>query len=227
MSFSIKDWSHSDRPREKMLNNGHSVLSDAELLAIIIGSGSTNESAVMLSQRILSSVDNNLLDLGTLSITDFTSFRGIGEAKAVSIVAALELGRRRNISTSVARDKVTSSKVVFELMWPVLGDLKHEEFWVLYMNNANVVLQKCQISKGGLTATLVDQRVLLKKAIEIGAVNIILVHNHPSGMLTPSEADKNLTKKIITASEHLDIKVLDHIIIGHQSYLSFADSALI
>lgn len=224
--FSIKSWNENDRPREKLLLKGRIALSDAELIAILIGSGSRNESAVSLSKRILSSVENNLQELGRLSILDLKMFKGIGEAKAVSIVAALELGRRRRSEEYVHKPKISSSTMVFELMQPILGELPHEEFWVIYLNNSNKVLQKIQLSKGGITGTLVDIRLAMKHALQLGAVALILAHNHPSGSLRPSEADKKLTNKLKVAGENLDIKVLDHLIITEKAYFSFADENL-
>jgi len=226
-SFSIKNWSEDDRPREKFLQKGKNTLSNAELVAILIGSGSRNESAVALSKRILASVEANLNELGKLSISDLTKFKGIGEAKAVSIVAALELGRRRRVEEALIKKKITSSSSVFEIMQPIIGELPHEEFWIIYLNNSNKVLQKLQLSKGGITGTLVDVRLVLKTALQLGAVGLILTHNHPSGTLKPSQADKNITQKLKTAGESLDIKVLDHIIITEKSYFSFADEGLL
>jgi len=226
-NFSIKDWSEEDRPREKLNSKGKVSLSDSELLAILIGSGSRNESAVALCKRILASVDNNLNALGRLSVSQLQEFKGIGEAKAISIVAGLELGRRRRAGEQLISDKITSSKSVFEIMQPILGDLGHEEFWVLLLNNSNTVLSKQQLSKGGITGTLVDVRVLMKKALEIGAVALIVCHNHPSGTLKISEADKQITNKIKNAGKALDIKLLDHLIITEQAYASFADEGLL
>lgn len=226
-SFSIKNWSQDDRPREKLLNKGKSALSDAELVAILIGSGNREESAVSLCKRILASVDNNLSELGKLSIKQLMGFKGIGEAKAISIAAALELGRRRRGEEALKKKKISSSASVFELMQPIIGELQHEEFWIIYLNNSNKVLQKNQLSKGGITGTLVDVRLVLKNALEIGATGIILVHNHPSGTLKPSMADKQLTQKLKTASESLDIKVLDHLIVTEKAYFSFADENLL
>ncbi len=225
--FSIKNWNEDDRPREKLLLKGRRALSDAELVAILIVSGSRNESAVGLGQRILASVENNLNELGRLNINALTKFKGIGEAKAIGIIAALELGRRRRGVEALDLEKITSSQSVFELMQPILGELPHEEFWVVYVNNANKVLQTIQLSKGGITGTLVDVRLAFKNSLEFGAVAIILVHNHPSGTLQPSQADKTLTKKMVRAGESLDIKVLDHLIITEKSYFSFADENLL
>jgi len=226
-TFSIKNWSQDDRPREKLLYKGKSALSDAELVAILIGSGNREESAVALCQRILASTDYNLSALGKLSIKQLTAFKGIGEAKAISIIAALELGRRRRGEEALEKKKITSSKSVFELMQPVIGELQHEEFWIVYLNNSNKVIQKSQLSKGGITGTLVDVRLVLKTALEVGALGLILAHNHPSGTLKPSEADKNITQKLKMAAQSLDIKVLDHLIITEKAYFSFADENVV
>lgn len=225
-SFSIKDWSQDDQPREKLRDKGKAVLSDAELVAILIGSGNRDESAVALCKRILASVDNNLNELGKLSVQQLMVFKGIGEAKAITIAAAMELGRRRRGEDTLDKQKIASSKSVFELMRPILGELPHEEFWIIFLNNSNKILQKTQQSKGGITGTLVDVRLVLKTALEVGATSLILVHNHPSGTLKPSKADKQLTQKLKTASESLDIKVLDHLIITEKAYFSFADENL-
>ena len=226
-SFSIKNWSQDDQPREKLRDKGKAVLSDAELVAILIGSGNRAESAVDLCKRILASVDYNLNALGKLSIKQLMQFKGIGEAKAITIAAALELGRRRRTEDALEAEKITSSRIVFEIMQPILGELPHEEFWILYLNNSNKIIQKHQLSKGGITGTLVDVRLVLKNALEVGAVSLILCHNHPSGTLKPSQADKDITKKLKSASLSLDIKVLDHIIITENAYFSFADEELL
>ena len=226
-SFSIKNWSQDDQPREKLRDKGKAALSDAELVAILIGSGNREESAVKLCQRILASVDNNLSELGKLSIKQLMEFKGIGEAKAITIVAALELGRRRRGEEALNKKKITSSASVFELMQPIIGELPHEEFWIVYLNNSNKVIQKNQLSKGGITGTMVDVRLVLKTALEVGATGIILAHNHPSGTLKPSEADKQLTTKLSVAAKSLDIKVLDHLIITEKAYFSFADENIL
>lgn len=226
-SLSIKKWAEDDRPREKLLQKGRLSLSDSELLAILLGSGSKNESAVELAKKILSSTGNNLNELGKLSISQLCKFKGVGPAKAVTVSAALELGRRRRYEEAQEDKKITSSHSVFEIMQPLIGELGHEEFWILYLNNSNKVIEKYQISKGGITGTLVDVRIVLRKALEAGAVSLILVHNHPSGNLKASEADKQLTRKLKTAAESLDIKVLDHIIVTEKSYLSFADEGML
>lgn len=223
--FPITNWSEDDRPREKLMLKGKSTLSDAELIAILIGSGSRNESAVELSKRILASADN-LNTLGKMSIAQLMNFKGIGEAKAIAIIAALELGRRRRAEDAVELVKVTSSKLVFEIMQPIIGELIHEEFWVLFLNNSNKILSKTQLSKGGITGTIVDIRLVFKLALEMGATSLILCHNHPSGNLQPSEADKQITQKIKLAGESLDVKVLDHLIITESKYYSFVDEGI-
>ena len=219
----INQWAEDDRPREKFLLKGKSSLSDSELLAILIGSGSRNESAVQLCQRILFASDNNLSTLGKMSIAQLIQFKGIGEAKAISIAAALELGRRRRIEEVVELKKITSSKAVFDIMQPVIGELPHEEFWVLYLNNSNKVIYKAQLSKGGITGTVVDIRIIFKMAFEQNATAIILTHNHPSGKLMASDADLQITKRIKEAGKTLEIQVLDHIIITENGYFSFQD----
>lgn len=223
--FPITDWSEDDRPREKLMLKGKNVLSDAELIAILIGSGSRNESAVDLSKRILASVDT-LNSLGKMSLVQLTNFKGIGKAKGIAIIAALELGRRRRAEDTVELVKVTSSKLVFEIMQPIIGELAHEEFWVLFLNNSNKVISKSQLSKGGISGTVVDVRLVFKMALENGATALILCHNHPSGTLLPSEADKEITKKIKLAGDSLDVKVLDHLIITETKYYSFVDEGI-
>lgn len=225
-NFSIKHWAEDDKPREKLMLKGKNALSDTELIAILIGSGSRNESAVSLSKRILASVDNNLNALGKLSLKQLMEFKGIGEAKAITIAAALELGRRRRAEETLDLKKITSSKAVFEIMQPIIGELPHEEFWVLYLNNSNKVVYKSQLSKGGITGTVVDVRLIFKIALEQNATSIILTHNHPSGKLLASDADKEVTKKLKLAGEQLDVKVLDHIIITEKEYLSFQDEGI-
>lgn len=223
-SLTIKHWSEDDRPREKLVNKGKTTLSDSELVAILIGSGNREESAVELSKRILITINNNLNELGKLSVEDLIKFKGIGEAKAISIITALELGRRRNLEVALEKPKITGSRSVFEVMQPILGELQHEEFWILYLNNANKIKLKFQMSKGGITGTLVDSRLVFKRALEISATAIILSHNHPSGSIKPSSSDISLTKKIKKGGELLDINVLDHVIITEKDYFSFADN---
>ncbi len=219
----ITAWSLDDRPREKLLRKGNRALSDAELIAILIGSGSRNESAVDLAKRILNANANNLSELARLSIADLQAFNGIGQAKAISIVAALELGRRRRFEEASKVSKIRSSKEAFAIMQPLIGDLSQEEFWVLYLNNSNTVIRTFQISKGGLTGTLVDTRIIFKKALEFKATAFIMGHNHPSGKLDPSQSDIQITQKISKAGSVMDIRLLDHLIITEKAYFSFAD----
>ncbi len=223
----IKAWAEEDRPREKLMLKGKTTLSDAELIAILIGSGSRNETAVELSQRILAETQNNLNQLGKLSINDLIKFKGIGEAKAITIVAALELGRRRKDSNALKKVKVTSSHIVFDYMNDVMQDLPHEEFWIVLLNRANQVLERVNISKGGVSQTVVDVKIIFKMAVEKLASAIILCHNHPSGNLKASDADKHLTKKLMEAGKILDIPVLDHLIFADNTYLSFADEGML
>ena len=206
---------------------GRKVLSNAELIAILIGSGTKHESAVQLSKRILHNFGDDLNELGKLSIGQLMEFKGIGEAKAIKILAAIEIGHRRRFTSSLKTEAIKNSQAVFELLHPHIGDLEHEEFWIVFLNNSNKVLQCEQLSKGGITGTLVDVRLVMKKALELGAISLILAHNHPSGTLEPSASDKELTNKLIHASSSLDIKVLDHLIITKESYFSFADNKLI
>jgi len=223
----IKDWNEEDRPREKLLKRGETALTDAELIAILLGSGNREETAVGLARRILRDVDNSLSALARKSIAEFQQYNGIGTAKAVTLMAALELGRRRRLAQANQKTKIRSSKDVFDRMQPVLSDLPHEEFWVIYLNNANVVLHSEKHTQGGLTGTLVDSRIVLKQALLLGAVALILVHNHPSGTLVASQSDKVLTKKMQNAARTLDIKVLDHLIITEKAYFSFADENML
>lgn len=223
----INQWAEDDRPREKLLLKGKANLTDSELLAIIIGSGSRNESAVQLAQRIVASANNNLNQLGKLSIQQLLQFKGIGNAKAISIAAALELGRRRREEEPVNLDKISSSKSVFEIMQPLIGELPHEEFWVVFLNNSNKVIHKEQLSKGGITGTVVDSRLIFKTALQHHATSLILTHNHPSGKLQPSEADISITKKIKLAGQQLDIPILDHIIISENGFYSFGDNGIL
>ncbi|HLS10630.1 MAG TPA: DNA repair protein RadC [Flavobacteriaceae bacterium] len=223
----IKDWNEEDRPREKLLKRGEAALTDAELVAILLGSGNREETAVGLARRILRDVDNSLSALARKSIAEFQQYNGIGTAKAVTLMAALELGRRRRLAQANQKTKIRSSKDVFDRMQPILSDLPHEEFWVLYLNNANVVLHSEKHTQGGLTGTLVDSRMVLKQALLLGAVALILVHNHPSGTLVASQSDKVLTKKMQNAARTLDIKVLDHLIITEKAYFSFADENML
>jgi len=221
--FSIKTWAEEDRPREKLLTKGKSSLTDAELIAILIGSGSRNESAVSLSKKILNSVDNNLHDLGKSSLNKLMEFKGIGEAKAISITAALELGRRRQLSNIKDKPQIRSSKDAYHVIAPLIMDLPHEEFWILLLNRANKVIAKERVSIGGVAGTVVDAKIIFRKALEALASGIILCHNHPYGNLNPSRADLEITKKLKQAGSFLEINVLDHLIIAENSYFSFAD----
>ncbi len=223
----IKEWAVEDRPREKLLSHGPRGLSDAELIAILIGSGNLDETAVELSRRILSSVNNNLNDLGRKGIDYLKTFKGIGEAKAVSIAAALELGKRRKDADVFVKKKITSSKDAADFFMPLLGDLNHEEFWVLLLDRGNKIKDHFMISRGGISGTVIDVRIILKNALDKAAVSLILCHNHPSGTMEASDADLKITRKIKQAAEVMDISVLDHIIIGQNRYLSLADEGLL
>jgi DNA repair protein RadC len=224
-SFSIKQWAEDDKPREKLMLKGKQVLSDAELIAILIGSGSRNESAVDLSKRILAKAEN-LKALGKMTFQQLTEFKGIGEAKAVTILAAMELGRRRG-SEEVELKKISSSKSAYDIMYPIIGELPHEEFWILYLNNSNKVTYKSQLSKGGITGTVVDIRIVFKTAFEQNAVSLILCHNHPSGILQASDPDRHITRKMKEAGKMLEINIIDHLIITSNGYLSFADEGIL
>ena len=225
--MSIKFLSEDDRPREKFLLKGKSALSDSELLAIILGSGNTQESAVDLSRRILKSVDNNWQKLSLLSIKDLMKFKGIGEAKAISVAAALEIGRRKASQEIPEKISIKSSAEAFAVFFPHLSDLRTEEFWVIFLNQKNQIIYKSQISKGGITGTIVDVRVLFKIALEHYATSIIVAHNHPTGNLKPSDADLKITRNIKNAGEILDIKLTDHLIIGENAFFSFQDEGLL
>lgn len=222
-NLTIKDWAIEDRPREKLLKKGVQSLSDAEIIALLIGSGTRNESAVELSQKVLKSANNNLNQLGKLDIADLTKMKGIGEAKAITILAALELGRRRKISDVLEKKKITQSNDVFQLFQPIIGDLPHEEFWILLLNRSNSILEKIKISQGGISGTVIDVKIILKQALEKLASSIILCHNHPSGNKNPSKADDAITNKLKNGAELLDIQVLDHIIVADIDYYSYAD----
>ncbi len=225
--LSIKNWQNDDRPREKLLLKGKQALSNAELIAILIGSGNTKESAVELAQRIMQSVDNNLINLSRLSINDLMKFKGIGEAKAITIVGAMELGRRRREEEVKNKKKISSSKDVFEVFQPNLADSPFEEFWILLMNRANKIIGKHQISQGGVSGTVADPKRIFQLALENLASGIILCHNHPSGNIQPSSQDISLTNKIGEGAKILEINLLDHIIIGEENYYSFADNSMI
>ena len=222
MSSTIKSWAEEDRPREKMLLKGKASLTDAELIAILLGSGSRDESAVSLARRILSDLDN-LDELGRKPLDYFMNYKGIGEAKAITIAAALELGRRRQLTEVGKKVKITSSDIAFRILGPQLADLHHEEFWIAVLSQANTLIAKECISQGGLNATVVDPKIIFSIALRHQAAAIILYHNHPSGQVNPSQADHGLTQKIIKAGEYLSIRVNDHIIVGHGKYYSFRD----
>jgi len=215
-----------DRPREKLLKSGVQSLSNAELLALLIGSGTRENNAVDLARNILASVRNNLYDLGKLKTEELIEIRGIGLARAITLQAALELGTRRNGSYGEEKILISNSVSAYELLYPVIGELEHEEFWIIILNRAHRVLKTEKISQGGLTGTVIDTRMILKHALDKRATSIIISHNHPSGNKTPSEADVEITKKIKSAAEIMDIMVLDHIIVAGKTYFSFADEGL-
>lgn len=226
-NLSIKQWAEEDRPREKLLNKGKHILTEAELLAILLGSGSREETAVGLAQRILGGSGNNLYDLGKRSVAELMRFKGVGQAKALTLVAAMELGRRRQLAQVRERPQVRSSRDAYNAIASILVDLPHEEFWILLLNRANRVVGREQISLGGVTGTVVDAKVIFRKAIEGLACSIILCHNHPSGNLQPSQADIELTKKLAQAGKFLDVIVLDHLVVSETGYYSFADEGLL
>ena len=221
--FPIKNWAEEDRPREKLQLKGKNSLSDAELIAILLGSGSRSESAVDLARRILLTAGENLIEVSRMGISDLTGFAGIGVAKAVTLIAALELGKRRNESEVLAKEKIACSRDAFEIFRSVMSDQPYESFWIILLNKANKVIRKCNISEGGVSGTVVDTKKIYKIALDQHASSIILGHNHPSGNIQPSEADQKITKKIRDAGLMLDVAVLDHLIIGDDRYYSFAD----
>ena len=223
----IKDWALEDRPREKLLSKGLKSLTDAELLAILIGSGQKNESAVEVAKKVLNLAQNNLNELGKLSISEFETIKGIGETKAITLISALELGRRRKLSESKEKYKIGGSKDAFNYMQPFLEDLSYEEFWVIYMNRSNRIIDQVKISQGGISGTVIDVRIILKHAIEKLASTIIICHNHPSGNLQPSKSDIQITSKLKEAAKFHDVELLDHLIISDSSYYSFADEGII
>ena len=223
----IKDWSPNDRPREKLMQRGRSALTDAELIAIILGSGTATTNVVDMARQILAKADHNLHELARLSVKDLMKIKGIGTARAVTIVAAMELGRRRGDKELDEKPRITCSKDVFELLRPALLDVPHEEFWVLLLNRANRVIKSLQISQGGVSGTVADPRIIFKSALEELASGIILAHNHPSGNLIASQADRELTRKLKEGARLLDVQVLDHVILAGQKYYSFADEGLL
>lgn len=225
--LAITAWAEEDRPREKLLHKGKHALSDAELLAILLGSGSREETAVGLAQRILNSVQNNLHELGKCSLAEFQRFKGVGEAKAITIAAAAELGRRRQMTPVKDKPQIRSSSDGYKAIAPILIDLSHEEFWILLMNRSNYVIGRELVSSGGVSGTVVDAKMVFRKALEkSGTTSIILCHNHPSGNLKPSNADIILTKKLKKAGEFLDMIVFDHLIVSERGYFSFADEGM-
>jgi DNA repair protein RadC len=224
IKLTITQWAEEDRPREKMLLKGVAALSDAELLAILIGSGNRDETAVELSQRILLSINNNLNTLGKLEIKDLIrNYKGIGEAKAITITAALELGKRRKLSEAEKQDKIQSSRNVYDIFHPLLGDLKHEELWALYLNRSNKIIKRSLILRGNSNNVPVDIKLILKEAIEVLAQGIVLCHNHPSNEAKPSRDDDMVTHKLKNAAQLMDIRLLDHIIVCDGEYYSYMD----
>jgi DNA repair protein RadC len=222
-SFPITSWAEEDRPREKLQFKGKQSLSDAELLAILLGSGSREETAVGLSKLILQGSDNNLNELGKRTISELKKFKGVGEAKAITIVAAMELARRRQLSSIVEKPKIISSRDAYNVIAPLLIDLPHEEFWILTLNRGNKVLAREKISVGGVSSTVVDSKIVFRKAIEGQASAIILCHNHPSGNLFPSQTDIEITQKLVKAGKVIEVPILDHLIVSDRGYYSFAD----
>ncbi len=226
-NLSIRNWAVEDRPREKMMTKGIQSLSDAELIALLIGSGTRRVTAVELARQVLNRAGNNLDRLGKFAVSDLRKLKGIGQARAISIVAALELGRRRKLADTPETDKITGSADAFNLMHPLIADLPHEEFWILILNRSNRVIEKRRISQGGITGTVTDIRMILKMAIESLGTSLILCHNHPSGNLQPSDADTAITRRLKESASLMDIALLDHIIIAGKNYFSFADESLI
>lgn len=227
VSYTIKEWSEDDRPREKLMNRGEAALTNAELLAILIGSGTRKKSAVELMQDILRVCDDKLARLSKMSIKELMAFNGIGEAKAITIKAAAEIGRRRTMERSDDSPQMTNASQVYEYMRPLMQDLPHEEFWAILLNNSSRIIKRTRISSGGLTATAVDVRMVLKEALIADATCIIVCHNHPSGQLRPSRDDQMLTDRLHTALNQINIKLLDHVIITDGTYYSFAEDGKI
>jgi len=225
--MNLKEWAVEDRPREKFMSGGPRSLSDAELVAILLGSGNLKETAVELGRRVLSSVNNDLNELGRKELSYLTAFNGIGEAKGVTIMAALELGRRRKEAGVSQKKKITCSRDAADFFTPLLQDLNHEEFWILLLDRGNKILDHYRISQGGISGTVIDVRIILKTALEKLASSIILCHNHPSGTMEASDADLKITRKMLKAAGLMDISILDHIIIGQNNYLSMADEGIL
>jgi DNA repair protein RadC len=223
----IKAWAVEDRPREKLVSRGISSLTDGELIAILISSGNSKESAVELSRRIMDSIHHNLHELGKLNCDELKRFRGIGQAKAVTLIAAMELGRRRNQSEALENEQIKGSKDAANYLRPEIGDLSHEEFWVVFLNRQNKVIGKQKLSQGGMTGTVIDVRLVLKLALEKHATSLIFCHNHPSGNLEPSDADKKITRQLKEAAALMEIPVIDHLIVTQSGFFSFADEGML
>jgi DNA repair protein RadC len=227
LSIPITSWAEEDRPREKMTLKGKASLTDSELIAILIGSGTVGMDAIGLAEQILQSVEGNLSELGRRSLKDLMKFKGIGEAKAITIAAALEIGRRRQFSDSLQRDKIMCSRDAYDAVLPQLIDLPFEEFWILLLNQANHIISRQRISMGGVSHVIVDAKMVFRPAIEALASSIVLIHNHPSGNLRPSQRDIELTRKLREAGKTLDIIVSDHLIVAHSGFYSFADEGML
>jgi len=225
--LNIKEWSVEDRPREKLLSKGISALGDAEILAILIGSGTKKETAVEVAKRILYSCNNNLAELARQTIKDLCKVKGIGEVRAITIIAALELGRRRSMAEPIERKRITASRDIVEIFQPLLADLPHEEFWIVLLNRSNKIIGKHRVSQGGMSGTVTDIRIIMKLALDGLASSIIAIHNHPSGNKHPSDSDKSITDKLKNASATFDIQLLDHVIITSGQCFSFTDEGLI
>jgi DNA repair protein RadC len=225
--MNIKSLAEEERPREKLAIKGKQSLSDTELLAIILGSGSKSESSITLAQRILSSVNHNWNELAKLSIRDLCKFNGVGKVKAIEIITSLEIGRRKSLQQALKKASISSSKDAFNILQPIIGDLMIEEFWVIYLSRSNKIVSKEKISQGGITGTMVDNRLIFKKALELNAVSLIISHNHPSGNIQPSNSDIQITQEIKKAGELLNITLMDHLIITQTAYFSFADENLL
>jgi DNA repair protein RadC len=223
----IKSWAEDDRPREKLISKSAKALSDAELIAILLGSGTRKESAVDVAKNILASTNNNLIELSKLGIEDLVKFRGVGDVKAISIIAAMELGRRRRLCEGLAKRKIVCSKDAYEIMQPLVGDLKREEFWIICLDTRNQVIKNMCISQGSSSGTVVDPKEIFKIALDNNSKSIILCHNHPSGEPNPSQSDINITKKCVDAGKFLELSVVDHIIVSHDKFFSFADEGLL
>lgn len=225
--ITVKDWSEDDQPREKLILKGKSSLSNAELLAILLRTGTASDNVLELSRKVLQMANDNLVELGKLTLNDFIKIKGMGKVKAITLIAALELGRRRRESETLERKSISSSKDIFELMCPKIGDLPHEEFWLITLNRAHKVIQMNRIGSGGISATVADLRIILKYAIEQQASSIVICHNHPSGQLKASKSDIDITQKVKQAGTIMDIELIDHVIICDSDYYSFAEHGLI